>query len=54
MTAIEFGKIKEGEKFASSAGEFIKVNNNCAKRTEDHWKNIDKIWRFSPISTVYA
>lgn len=54
MKEVNFGAIKAGDEFESSAGSFVKINDDCAKRTEDHWKTSAKVWRFSPISKVYV
>jgi len=53
MKTVEFQVIKNGEKFSSTSGEFVKINDNCAKRTEAHWYNSNKVWHFSPISKVW-
>jgi len=54
MSQVEFQTIKNGAAFYSTSGEFVKINANCAKRTEAHWADSKKVWRFSPISKVYA
>jgi len=54
MSQVEFQTIKNGAPFGSMSGEFVKINDNCAKRTEEHWADSKKVWRFSPISKVYA
>ena len=53
-TAQKFGDLNPGEIFLSTSGEFVKINDGCAKRTEAHWADSDKVWRFSSISTVYT
>ena len=52
MKEVQFQRVKDGDAFESLSGSFVKINENCAKRTEDHWKSSKKVWRFSPISRV--
>jgi len=53
MTKVEFQAIKTGAAFTSASGDFVKINECVAKRTEAHWTTSEKPWRFSPISKVY-
>jgi len=36
MTKVEFQTIKTGEAFTSTSGDFVKINDCVAKRTEEH------------------
>ena len=53
MTKVEFQTIKTGAAFTSTSGDFVKINECVAKRTEAHWSTSEKTWPFSPIDTVY-
>jgi len=53
MTKVEFQAIKTGAAFTSASGDFVKINECVAKRTEAHWATSEKTWPFSPIDTVY-
>ena len=54
MKTVEFQTIEAGETFLSVSGEFVKVNENGAKRTEAQWADSEKFWRFSPISKIWT
>jgi hypothetical protein len=53
MNKVEFQTIKTGAAFTSTSGDFVKINECVAKRTEAHWATSEKTWSFSPIDTVY-
>ena len=53
MVAVKFDDVKDGGFFYSISGDFVKINEFGAKRTEENWKTSKKFWGFSPLSTVY-
>lgn len=53
-TKTTFGKLADGAEFYNLSGEFVKINDFYAKRTETHWATSDKTWSVSPDTVVYA
>ena len=49
-----FTELEIGQIFMSVSGEFVKTGEYTAKRTEPHWANSDKVWRFTYNSQVYV